>query len=84
MRNKFPLTGGEGRERVQARSDQEQPLIGTEPQLPEGDKRFGYSRDHRRDCVQIVIAVVVTPEGLPLAHEVLPGNTADNTTLRGF
>jgi hypothetical protein len=34
--------------------------------------------------VQIVIALVVTPEGLPLAYEVLPGNTADNTTLRGF
>jgi transposase len=34
--------------------------------------------------VQVVIALVVTPEGLPLAYEVLPGNTADNTTLRGF
>jgi transposase len=34
--------------------------------------------------VQIVIALVVTPEGLPLAYEVLPGNTADKTTLRGF
>ena len=38
------------------------------PPFPEGDKRrFGYSRDHRPDCVQIVIALVVTPEGLPLA-----------------
>src|SRR3954467_13856544 len=56
-----------------------------EPPFPEGDKRrFGYSRDHRPDCVQIVIALVVTPEGLPLAYEVLPGNTADKTTLRGF
>jgi hypothetical protein len=56
-----------------------------DPPFPEGDKRrFGYSRDHRPDCVQIVIALVVTPEGLPLAYEVLPGNTADNTTLRGF
>src|SRR5215468_10620198 len=55
------------------------------PQFPEGDKRrFGYSRDHRPDCVQIIIALVVTPEGLPLAYEVLPGNTADKTTLRGF
>src|ERR1700748_636339 len=55
------------------------------PPFPEGDKRrFGYSRDHRPDCVQIVIALVVTPEGLPLAYEVLPGNTADNTTLRDF
>jgi transposase len=34
--------------------------------------------------VQIVIALVVTPEGLPLAYEVLPGNTSDKTTLRGF
>src|SRR5712691_4265550 len=56
-----------------------------DPPFPEGDKRrFGYSRDHRPDCVQIVIALVVTPEGLPLAYEVLPGNTADNTTLRDF
>src|SRR5215468_10892717 len=56
-----------------------------DPPFPEGDKRrFGYSRDHRPDCVQIVIGLVVTPEGLPLAYEVLPGNTADKTTLRGF
>src|SRR5271168_2011963 len=56
-----------------------------DPPFPEGDKRrFGYSRDHRPDCVQIIIALVVTPEGLPLAYEVLPGNTADNTTLRDF
>ena len=34
--------------------------------------------------MQIIIALVVTPEGLPLAYEVLPGNTADKTTLRGF
>ena len=52
-------------------------------QLPEGDKcRHGYSRDRRSDCPQVVIALVVTPEGLPLACEVLPGNTADNQTLR--
>jgi transposase len=56
-----------------------------DPPFPAGDKRrHGYSRDHRPDCVQVVIALVVTPEGLPLAYEVLPGNTADNTTLRGF
>ena len=36
------------------------------------------------DCVQVVIALVVTPEGFPLAYEVLAGNTADKTTLRGF
>src|SRR5512139_925231 len=57
----------------------------SDPPFPEGDKRrHGYSRDHRPDCVQVVIALVVTTEGLPLAYEVLPGNTADNTTLRGF
>jgi hypothetical protein len=56
-----------------------------DPPFPEGDKRrHGYSRDHRPDCVQVVIALVVTPEGLPLAYEVMPGNTADNATLRGF
>jgi hypothetical protein len=55
------------------------------PPFPEGDKRrHGYSRDHRPDCVQVVIALVVTPDGLPLAYEVLPGNTSDKTTLRGF
>lgn len=55
------------------------------PPFPEGDKRrFGYSRDRRGDCVQVVIALIVTPEGLPLAYEVLPGNTADSTTLKGF
>jgi transposase len=55
------------------------------PPFAEGDKRkFGYSRDKRSDCVQVVIALVVTPEGFPLAYEVLPGNTADKTTLAGF
>ncbi|MHC4067394.1 MAG: IS1634 family transposase [Planctomycetota bacterium] len=56
-----------------------------DPPFAEGDKRrYGYSRDHRPDCVQVIIALVVTPEGLPLAYEVLPGNTADNQTLRSF
>ena len=55
------------------------------PPFPENDKRrHGYSRDHRSDCVQVVIALVVTPEGLPLAYEVMPGNTRDSSTLRGF
>jgi hypothetical protein len=55
------------------------------PPFPEGDKRqYGYSRDKRSDCVQVVIALVVTPEGFPLAYEVMAGNTADKTTLRGF
>jgi len=57
----------------------------SDPPLDENDKRrHGYSRDHRSDCVQIVIALIVTPEGLPLAYEVLPGNTNDSKTLRGF
>jgi Transposase DDE domain len=56
-----------------------------EPPFPDGDKRrFGYSRDHRSDCVQVVIALVMTPAGLPLAYEVLSGNTSDKTTLRDF
>jgi len=47
-------------------------------------KEHGYRRDKRFDCVQVVIALIVTPEGFPLAYEVMGGNTADNTTLRGF
>jgi hypothetical protein len=59
--------------------------VEADPPFPEGDKRrHGYSRDHRPDCAQVVIALIVTPEGLPLAYEVLAGNTADNTTLKGF
>jgi transposase len=55
------------------------------PPMDEEDKRrHGYSRDHRFDCVQIVIALIVTPEGLPLAYEVLPGNTNETKTLRAF
>ena len=54
------------------------------PFADEDKRRYGYSRDKRSDCVQVVIALVVTPEGLPLAYEVLPGNTADKTTLRDF
>jgi transposase len=57
----------------------------SDPPFGEGDKRkFGYSRDKRFDCVQVVIALIITPEGFPLAYEVLAGNTADKTTLRGF
>jgi hypothetical protein len=55
------------------------------PPAAENDKRrYGYSRDHRRDCVQVVIALIVTPEGLPLAYEVLSGNTRDTSTLGEF
>ena len=57
----------------------------SDPPFPEGDKRrFGYSRDKRSDCVQVVIALIITPEGLPLTYEVLRGNTADKSTLRDF
>ena len=50
----------------------------------EDKRRFGYSRDKRPDCVQVVIALIVTPEGFPLAYEVMPGDIADQTTLLGF
>ena len=46
--------------------------------------KHGYSRDGRPDCRQVVIALVVTTDGLPLAYEVFPGNTVDKTTLRPF
>ena len=50
----------------------------------EGKRQFGYSRDKRSDCVQVVIALIVTPDGFPLAYEVMPGNTSDKTTLADF
>jgi len=57
----------------------------SDPPFPEGDKRkYGYSRDKRPDCVQVVIALIVTPEGFPLAYEVMAGNTSDKTTLKAF
>src|SRR6202790_3127422 len=49
-----------------------------------GKRRFGYSRDKRSDCVQVVIALIVTPDGFPLAYEVMSGNTSDKRTLRDF
>jgi hypothetical protein len=56
-----------------------------EGEMEENPKaRRGYSRDHRPDCLQVVIALVITPDGFPLAYEVMDGNTADCTTLRGF
>ena len=56
----------------------------SEPDDENDKRRFGYSRDKRSDCVQVVIALVVTPEGFPLAYEVLAGNTSDRTTLKEF
>ena len=54
------------------------------PPAADGLRRFGYSRDKRSDCVQVVIALIVTPEGFPVAYEVMPGNTSDKTTLPAF
>ncbi len=57
----------------------------SDPPLADEDKRrFGHSRDHRSDCVQVVIALIITPQGFPLAYEVLAGNTSDKTTLKDF
>ena len=50
----------------------------------DGKRKFGYSRDKRSDCVQVVIALIITPDGFPLAYEVMDGNTSDKTTLREF
>ena len=50
----------------------------------DGKRRFGYSRDKRSDCVQVVIGLIVTPDGFPLCYEVLAGNTSDKSTLRNF
>jgi len=52
------------------------------PDDEEDKRRFGWSRDKRKDCVQVIIAMIVTPEGFPIAYEMLPGNTSDKTTLR--
>jgi hypothetical protein len=52
-----------------------------EPGGEDDPRRFGYSRDKRGDCVQVVVALIVTPDGLPLAYEMMPGNTVDNSTL---
>jgi len=54
------------------------------PEDAHDKRRFGYSRDKRSDCVQVVIALVVTPQGFPLAYEVLAGNTKDSSTLKEF
>jgi transposase len=51
---------------------------------PSDLRQYGYSRDKRGDCRQVVIALIVTPEGFPLSYEVLSGNTADSTTLADF
>lgn len=56
-----------------------------EGQMEQAPKaKHGYSRDKRSDCRQVVIAVVLSAEGFPLAYEIMPGNTSDKTTLKGF
>jgi hypothetical protein len=56
-----------------------------EGQMEQAPKaKHGYSRDKRPDCRQVVIAVVLSPEGFPLAYEIMPGNTSDKTTLKLF
>jgi hypothetical protein len=56
-----------------------------EGQMAEAPKaQYGHSRDGRSDCRQVVIAVVLSAEGFPLAYEIMPGNTSDRTTLQSF
>jgi Transposase DDE domain len=56
-----------------------------EGQMEQAPKaKHGYSRDKRSDCRQVVIAVVLSAEGFPLAYEIMPGNTSDKTTLKAF
>jgi transposase len=43
--------------------------------------RYGYSRDHRFDCRQVVLALIVTPEGFPVGYEIMDGNILDKQTL---
>jgi hypothetical protein len=54
------------------------------PADPQDKRKHGYSRDKRSDCTQVLVALVITPEGFPLAYEVLSGNVSDNRTLRLF
>src|SRR5207302_13629 len=56
---------------------------GSEPR-GNGKRGVGYSRDKGPDGVQVIIALVVTPNGLPLAYEVMAGNTSEKTTLKAF
>jgi transposase len=52
---------------------------GQAPQNPKAQR--GYSRDHRPDCKQVVVGLVIGREGFPLAHEIFAGNTQDRKTL---
>ena len=51
---------------------------------PQALGAYGHSRDHREDRPQILLAVATNPQGIPIHLEVLRGNRADTTTLRGL
>ncbi|MBU6258239.1 MAG: IS1634 family transposase [Burkholderiales bacterium] len=51
---------------------------------PDCLRQFGYSRDKRGDCRQVVFALIVIPEGFALCYPVMSGNTVDSSTLSGF
>ncbi len=55
----------------------------TKPSARFESRAFGYSRDHRGDRPQVVIGLLVTGDGIPIAHHVFAGNTADVSTLPG-
>ena len=54
------------------------------PEDSTSKKKYGHSRDKRPDCVQVIVALIVTPDGFPLAYEVMEGNRAEKTTLKGY
>jgi transposase len=51
---------------------------------PQGLGAYGFSRDHREDRPQLLLAVATDTEGVPIHLEVLRGNRADTTTLHGL
>lgn len=57
----------------------EAPFEGLMEDVPKAKR--GHSRDHRSDCKQLVIALIVTPEGFPLSYEIVDGNTRDAKSL---
>jgi hypothetical protein len=53
----------------------------TDPNGRFPSKKFGYSRDHRSDRPQVMIGLLVTGDGIPIAHHIFDGNTRDSTTM---
>lgn len=51
---------------------------------PAGLAEYGYSKDHRPDRVQIIVGVLMTQEGISVAHQVFPGGTADIDTFKAI